>query len=138
MEPFWVALEQIAPYLFPGEESLKEGYRIEEKEMEKIEQFTNCIFCGCCYSACPVIARDPSYLGPAALAKLCRFVQDPRDKRSFSNWSAINKESGAWGCDTVFRCNDVCPKKVRPADGIEALRRKLVIEKIKRLFRFKR
>jgi len=138
LKPFWDALHQIAPYLFPGEPSLNRGYRIEDKEMEKIDQFTNCILCGCCYSTCPVIARDRKYLGPAALAKLYRFLRDPRDKRPFSNWSQVNRESGVWGCDTVFRCNDSCPKKVRPADGIEALRRKLVIEKVKRLFKFKR
>jgi succinate dehydrogenase / fumarate reductase iron-sulfur subunit len=106
--------------------------------MEKIGQYINCILCGCCYSACPVASRDSRYLGPAALAKLSRFVQDPRDKRPFSNWSKVDTDGGVWGCDTVFKCNEVCPKEVRPADGIESLRRKLVIEKIKRFFRMKR
>jgi succinate dehydrogenase / fumarate reductase iron-sulfur subunit len=41
---------------------------------------------------------------------------------------------GVWGCDTVFRCNDVCPKDVRPADGIAVLRRKIIAGKTKRLF----
>jgi succinate dehydrogenase / fumarate reductase iron-sulfur subunit len=137
MEPFFEAMRQIEPYLHPESDILEKGYRIEEKEMEKIFQYINCILCGCCYSACPVASRDERYLGPAALAKLYRFVRDPRDRRPFSNWSRVNTEGGVWGCDTVFKCNEVCPKNVRPADGIEALRRKLVIEKIKRIFRFK-
>jgi len=135
MDPFWEALHKIEPYLTSGEETLEKEYPIEEQMMERIEQFTNCILCGCCYSACPVVSRDERYLGPAALAKLYRFVKDPRDKRPFSRWSKVNAEGGIWGCDTVFKCNDVCPKKVRPADGIEGLRRKLLVEKIKRLFR---
>ncbi|UCC38372.1 MAG: succinate dehydrogenase/fumarate reductase iron-sulfur subunit [Candidatus Aminicenantes bacterium] len=138
MEPFFEAMRQIEPYLHPEGGLLEKGYRIEEREMDKIFQYINCILCGCCYSACPVISRDERYLGPAALAKLYRFVKDPRDKRPFSNWSRVNTEAGAWGCDTVFKCNEVCPKSVRPADGIEALRRKLVVEKIKRIFKFKR
>ena len=138
MEPFFEAMHKIDPYLHPEGDLLEKGYRIEEKEMEKIFQYINCILCGCCYSVCPVISRDERYLGPAALAKLYRFVKDPRDKRPFSNLSRVNTEGGAWGCDTVFKCNEVCPKNVRPADGIEALKRKLVIEKIKRIFRFKR
>jgi succinate dehydrogenase / fumarate reductase iron-sulfur subunit len=77
-------------------------------------------------------------LGPAALAKLYRFVRDPRDSRPFADWSRVNTEGGVWGCDTIFACNEACPKEVRPADGIEALRRKLVVEKIKRLFRLGR
>ncbi len=137
MDPFFEAVRKIEPYIQTEEGFSKEGYRIEEKEMEKIFQYINCILCGCCYSACPVASRDERYLGPAALAKLYRFVKDPRDKRPFSNWSTVNTESGVWGCDTIFKCNEVCPKSVRPADGIEALRRKLVIEKVKRIFRFK-
>ncbi len=159
MEPFWQALERIKPYVMAeeegkgGERREKEelsltpeaeektiiptlsGYRIEEKEMEAIEAFTNCILCGCCYSACPVVSRDESYIGPIALAKLYRYVRDPRDRRSFQDWANIGTSSGLWGCDTVFRCNEVCPREVRPADGILALRRRYVWEKIKQIFK---
>ena len=135
MEPFWKALFAVEPYLFPGDTSPEKGHRIDDREMEKIEQFVNCIMCGCCYSACPVVARDERYLGPAALAKLYRFVKDSRDVRGYKRWSRVNTEAGAWGCDTVFKCNEVCPRKVRPADGIEGLRRKLVLGKIKSLFK---
>ena len=136
MSPFWEALHKIEPYLHGEEKILENGHRIDDRDMEKIFPFTNCVLCGCCYSVCPVASRDEGYLGPAALAKLYRFVKDPRDKRPFSNWSKVNTEAGVWGCDTLFKCNEVCPKKVRPADGIQALRRKLVVEKIRRLFRW--
>jgi len=138
MDPFFEALNKIEPYIESEADFSEGGYRIEEKEMDKILQYVNCILCGSCYSACPVASRDENYLGPAALAKLYRFVKDPRDKRPFSIWSKVNTEGGVWGCDTVFKCNEVCPKSVRPADGIEALRRKLIVEKIKRIFKFKR
>ena len=138
MDPFWEALLKIEPYLHPIEAATEKGHTVEDQEMDRIFQFINCVMCGCCYAACPVASRDERYLGPAALAKLYRFIRDPRDKRPFSNWSRVNTEAGIWGCDTVFKCNEVCPKDVRPADGIEALRRKMVVEKIKHLFRMKR
>ena len=138
MAPFWEALGKLEPYLIHGEESPEKGYRIDEAEMEKIERFTSCILCGCCYAACPVVSRDPRYLGPIALAKLYRFVRDPRDERPFGSWSRVNTEAGLWGCDTVFKCNEACPKEVQPAHGIEALRRKLLLEKIKRLIRLRK
>lgn len=137
LDPFWKALEKIAPYLHPGDKPEDEGHRIEEEEMEKIFQYITCILCGCCYSACPVASRDGAYLGPAALAKLCRFIKDPRDARSYESWAVVNAEDGVWGCDTVFQCNDVCPKDVRPADGILALRRKLFASEFKRIFKRK-
>jgi len=138
MEPFWEALRKIEPFLHPQDEILEKGHRIEEEQMEKIFQYINCIMCGSCFSACPVASRDERYIGPAALAKLYRLVRDPRDRRPFSSWSKVSTERGVWGCDTIFKCNEVCPKSVRPADGIEALRRRLVVEKVKRIFRFKR
>jgi len=137
LTPFWQALREVEPYLQPAESHPPKGYRIDAKQMEKIYQFINCILCGCCYSACPVVARGQGYFGPAALAKLYRFVRDPRDLRPFSQWEKIDKPQGIWGCDTVFRCHDVCPKDVRPADGIEGLRRKLIVEKLKKVFRRK-
>lgn len=138
MEPFWRALYSVEPYLQPGGDRPEAGYRIDDRVMEKIDQYANCILCGLCYSACPVVSRDERYIGPAALAKLYRFIKDPRDKRGDKRWFRVNTEAGAWGCDTVFRCNEVCPRYVRPADGIEGVRRALVGARITRLFKKRR
>ena len=135
MDPFWKAYERIQPYLQPEGNPPEKGHRVQEKQMDKINQFTNCILCASCFSACPVTSRDDDYLGPASLAKLFRFIKDPRDSRPFDSWSDVNSESGIWGCDTVFKCNEVCPKDVRPADGIQALRRRMILEIIKNIVR---
>lgn len=137
MEPFYGAMKTIQPYLVASGERSETGHRILEKRMESIYQYINCIWCGSCYAACPVASRDHRYLGPAALAKLYRFVKDPRDTRPASHWKIVDNEKGLWGCDTVFRCNEVCPKDVRPADGIEGLRRELVVYKTKNLLKKK-
>jgi len=134
-KPFWDAYNFIQPYLQPEGQAVPEkGPCVEEKDMEKVFQFITCILCGSCYAACPVATRDGRYLGPAALAKLYRFAIDPRDKRPWSALARVDNPTGVWGCDTVFRCNDVCPKEVRPADGIEGLRRKMVVDRTKHLF----
>ena len=135
MEPFWRALYSVEPYLQPEGERPEKGYRIDDRVMERIDKYVNCILCGLCYSACPVVSRDERYIGAAALAKLYRFIKDPRDKRGYKRWFRVNTEAGAWGCDTVFKCNEVCPRYVRPADGIEGVRRALVGAKVARLFK---
>lgn len=138
LDPFWEALLKIEPFLLSKGDVPEKGYRIEDEKIDRIFQYVNCILCACCYSACPVVSKRENYLGPAALAKLYRFVKDPRDKRSYKSWSRVDTDGGAWGCHTIFKCNDVCPKEVRPADGIEGLRRTLIVEKIKKFFPFKR
>ena len=135
MAPFWEAYRFVQPYLQPEGEAPAKGHRFEDAEFEDVFRLTNCILCLCCYAACPVVSREPQYLGPAALAKLHRFVRDPRDKRPYGSLSRVDQATGAWGCDTVFRCNDVCPKEVQPAHGIEGVRRALVGGKLKQIFR---
>jgi succinate dehydrogenase / fumarate reductase iron-sulfur subunit len=135
MEPFWNAYRAIEPYLQPEGPPPENGYRIKEAKLRDVFRTTTCILCACCYGACPVVSRDERYLGPAALAKLHRFLSDPRDKRPYKVLARVDTPTGAWGCDTVFRCNAVCPKDVLPAHGIEGVRRKLVVRKTKRVFR---
>jgi succinate dehydrogenase / fumarate reductase iron-sulfur subunit len=136
MEPFWDTLQQIQPWLHEITPTPEKERLMSPKEREKIDQYVNCIWCAACYGSCPVLARDEKYLGPAALAKLYRFVADPRDSRGDETLKIVNTESGAWGCDTILRCIDACPKNVRPTDGIEALRRNLIMRKFRRLFHF--
>jgi succinate dehydrogenase / fumarate reductase iron-sulfur subunit len=138
MTPFWEAYRRIEPYLHSEGDVPETGYRIEEKRMERVFQYITCILCASCYAACPVVSRDSRYVGPAALAKLHRFITDPRDKRTWESLKAMDDPTGAWGCDTVFRCNQVCPKEVEPADGIEGVRRTLVVQRLKHLRRGKR
>lgn len=126
MTPFWNMYEKVRPYLIRRNiDSDKEVLQTEE-ERARIDQYVNCILCACCYGACPVLSRDPDYLGPAALAKLQRFALDSRDERPTSFLDEVDNEQGVWGCDTVLRCIDACPKEVRPKDAIVGLRKSLL------------
>ena len=135
MKPFWNALHAVQPWLHEITAPPEKERLMSPKERDKIDQYVNCILCAACYGACPVLARDDKYLGPAALATLYRFVTDSRDERGDEVFEAANTDSGAWGCDIILRCIDACPKNVRPTDGIEALRRNLIVRKFRRLFR---
>ena len=66
------------------------------------------------------------------IRKLFRFAGDVRDKGHADSLDEADIESGTWGCDTVFKCVEACPKRVRPTDGIEALRRETVLRKSKK------
>jgi succinate dehydrogenase / fumarate reductase iron-sulfur subunit len=130
MTPFWKMYEKVRPYLIrKSPDPERESYQSEE-DRKRIDQFVNCILCACCYGACPVLSRDPEYLGPAALAKLERFISDSRDERPMRELELINTDKGVWGCDMVMRCIDACPKGVRPTDSIVSLRKRLLKYKI--------
>lgn len=127
MEHFYDLLDQIKPWISAGE-NVPEGGNLMSPEVEQqIEVYTNCILCATCHGACPVAARDETYLGPAALAKAWRFFIDPREPEAakLARLDAVNNKSGVGGCDVVFRCTAVCPKKVTPTQGILAQRREI-------------
>lgn len=132
MDPFWNAYKIIKPWLHEEEETPEKERLISPEDMEKIDQYINCILCACCYGACPVLGREEEYLGPAAIARLFRFLEDTRDKRDLAVIDRFNNEKGIWGCDTVFRCIDACPKDVRPTDGIAGVRRRYFVHRFKR------
>lgn len=134
MTSFWEMYEKVRPWLIRSSPDPEKEIRQSEEERARIDQFVNCILCACCYGACPVISRDPEYLGPAALAKLERFVLDSRDQRPGAFIDEVNNEHGLWGCDTVLSCIEACPKNVRPTDAIIDLRKRLLVEKAKKLF----
>ncbi len=134
MTPFWTMYERVKPYLIrrsPDPE--KEIYQSEE-DRKRIDQYVNCILCACCYGACEALRHEPGYLGPAALAKLQRFVLDSRDERPEKFLETVNNGTGVWACDTLFRCIDACPKEVRPTDAIVGLRKRLVKYRMKHMF----
>lgn len=134
MEPFWSAFESVRPWLHEKVEQRERENPMSPAERDRIDQYVNCILCACCYASCPVPGREDDYLGPAAMARLARFVEDVRDGRPSEHLDAIDSSKGAWGCDLVFRCRDACPKEVRPSDGVAALRRRLVRSRLTRPF----
>ncbi len=133
MTPFWNMYDKIQPYLIRTSPAPEKEILQSEAERQRIDQFVNCILCACCYGACPVLARDPKYMGPAAAAKLERFVLDSRDERPADVLESVNDEHGVWGCDTVFRCIDACPKDVRPTDAFVGLRQEIVKKRFQKM-----
>jgi succinate dehydrogenase / fumarate reductase, iron-sulfur subunit len=134
LTPFWNMYEQVKPYLIRKSPDPDKEIPQTEAERKAFDRHVACILCACCYGACPVLARNPDYIGPAALAKLERFILDSRDERPRSSLDAINDDKGLWGCDTILRCIEACPKDVRPTDSIVGLRKELLKYKMKKTF----
>jgi succinate dehydrogenase / fumarate reductase iron-sulfur subunit len=134
MEPFWEAYRKVEPWLHEPPTTPEKERLMSEENRKEIDQYISCILCACCYGSCPVLAREGDYTGPAALAKLYRFMADSRDTRPPGFAMKYDSGTGVWACHTVFRCVEVCPKDVRPTDGIEGLRRRMVMHRLKHPF----
>ena len=96
------------------------------EDVEKYLQFSYCIKCGLCYSACPSVGSDTKFPGPQALAQAYRYVADNRDDATQSRLDIVDNKHGIWRCQFAGSCSVVCPKGVDPALGIQLLRGHLV------------
>lgn len=113
-------LESIKPYLIAREpRRLDQGeYLQTPQQLERFEQFSDCINCMLCYSACPQFGLDANFVGPGAMALLQRYNADSRDGGAAQRAAVMNAEQGVWSCTAVGYCSVVCPKGVDPANAV--------------------
>jgi succinate dehydrogenase / fumarate reductase iron-sulfur subunit len=114
---FWEKNKSLKPWLVPKNEPGEREYRQSPQEMERLWKPANCIFCGTCYSLCPVVEADDSFVGPAAIARVgYRFLEDTRDGARKERAKTIVDEN-MWLCAHCYACS-YCPKHVDPHDLI--------------------
>jgi len=130
MSDFMDKLVEIKPWIIRSEEKpLEEGeYLQSPDELNLYRQFSMCINCMICYSACPVYGHDQSFLGPAAIALAHRYNMDSRDEGQDQRAEIIGSHEGIWGCTFVGECTRVCPKHVDPAAAIQRTKVQLTKE----------
>ena len=118
--PLFDSFPRAASYLRPSEANKKADV---PQELDHYVRFENCIECGLCVSACPVI-EIRQFMGPAGLAAYNREL-DKNPERSAELLPQVDTEQGAWGCDRHLACSAVCPTGVYPAKHIAMLQKKI-------------
>jgi fumarate reductase iron-sulfur subunit len=118
---FMQKLSAVKPWIIrDAEKPLAEGeYRQTPEQLDEYKQFSMCINCMLCYSACPVYGLDPEFIGPAAIALAQRYNLDSRDQGARQRHEVLSKHVGIWSCTFVGDCTKVCPKHVDPAGAIQ-------------------
>ncbi len=118
---FLTKLARVRPWLVRDEErSLADGEFLQTPEqLADYKQYSMCINCLLCYSACPIYRLEPDFIGPAALALAQRYNFDSRDQGADERMEELSRHEGIWACTFVGECSVVCPKHVDPAGAIQ-------------------
>ncbi len=96
-------------------------------ELRRILEATECINCGACTASCPTYWENEGYLGPAALVRAYRWMEDSRNSEIEERLAALDDEKdGVWGCNKFFNCLEACPKEIDTVGIIEALKRSVI------------
>jgi len=106
---------------------IKPGVKPEDGEFIRL---SDCIECGLCISACPIVTTTLDYLGPAPLAgALQHGLQGDKDLLAL-----VDSADGVWRCHHAFECTEVCPSNVEPGKKIMDLRKAVIRERFSNLF----
>jgi len=129
MSSFWNKVRAIMPWLAASSERSRSlGMQNQLTLRPGTYDFHNvdaCIMCGACVAACTSHEVSKGFLGPAALAKADRFLEDPREPETAKRLrlKELDQPDGMWDCVRCNLCVEVCPKDVRPMEAIIRLRR---------------
>ena len=115
----------------PREAGVRGRVSADARQLDEYKQFSMCINCMLCYSACPIYGLEPAFIGPAAIALAQRYNLDSRDEGSAERLEILSEHDGIWGCTFVGECTQVCPKHVDPAGAIQRYKLTAALEGLK-------
>lgn len=135
LDPFFEKYKRGLPYIVREKES---DYKSElpqtPEQFLEYEQYSMCIKCGLCMSACPIVGTDEQYMGPAPLAAVLRYNLDNRDQGSKYRLEIVNGDEGTSRCHFAGECSEACPKDVDPSFAIQILRKQGFYYEFKKIF----
>ena len=120
LDDFVRKIQSVKPWIIRKiEKDVADGTYLQSPEqLDEFKQYSMCINCALCYAACPVLANEPDFVGPAAIALAHRYNLDSRDEGNRESFDVLNAANGLWACSYANECSQVCPKHVDPAMAI--------------------
>jgi len=93
-------------------------WRMEQKDVDRVQEFRKCIECYLCQDTCHVL-RDhhmmDEFLGPRFFVHVAALEMHPLD--TADRVPALRTELGAGYCNITKCCTNVCPEKITITDN---------------------
>ena len=127
LAPFFEKYNSIKPYLITKGHPPDQERRQSPEAHHQFEDALRCILCACCTASCPINQNKETeaYVGPAALVRAFRYLFDSRDEGSAERIALLDDKDGAWGCQTLWKCTEVCPKEIPVTKQIAQIKRRI-------------
>ena len=119
--------KRIAP-LKPRPRDADGQYRMQQEDVDRVQEFRKCIECFLCQDVCHVL-RDRGgkgrFVGPRFMIRLASLEMHPLD--TADRIPATRKEFGSGLCNITRCCTEVCPEHIGITDnGIIPIKERIV------------
>ena len=122
---FFAKYRSVEPFLKPKQAPEEKEFVQSQAKRALYDDATKCINCSACYSACPVLEKNPRFLGPAAIVQAARFVFDSRDAGIDERVERLDQADAVWACENHFECTRVCPREIKVTKLINLTKREI-------------
>jgi succinate dehydrogenase / fumarate reductase iron-sulfur subunit len=116
--------------LLPQARDADGNHRMQQKDVERSQEFRKCIECFLCQDVCHVI-RDhednkAAFAGPRLFIRAAELAMHPLDTRT-DRAELVQAEHGIGLCNITKCCSEVCPEGIRITDNaIIAMKERVV------------
>ncbi len=93
-------------------------YRMQQKDVDRVQEYKKCIECFLCQDVCHVLrdhGRADRFVGPAFMVRLAALEMHPLDDAD--RVSEIRDELGSGMCNITRCCVEVCPESINITDN---------------------
>ena len=107
------------PPFAPGPKGSDGTYRMQQSDIDRVQEFHNCIECFLCQNVCHVI-RDheenkPSFAGPRLFIRYAELEMHPLDTND--RRELLQEQMGLGMCNITKCCTEVCPERIHITDN---------------------
>ena len=118
-----------------------EPLRMQQMDVDRIQEFRKCIECFLCQTVCHVLRdhdRKDIFFGPRQMIRLAGLSMHPHDVKDRAAF--IKEEAGVGACNITKCCTEVCPEDIHITDnGIIPLKERTAdtyFDPVRKLLRF--
>ena len=119
---------RIPPFKPGPKEADGRGYRMQQVDVDRVQEFRKCIECFLCQDVCHILRdqkKHDQFVGPRFMIHLAQLEMHPLDQED--RIPRIKDEYGSGMCNITKCCTEVCPEHIHITDnGIIPLKERVV------------
>jgi NAD-dependent dihydropyrimidine dehydrogenase PreA subunit len=100
------------------DEAAPRPFRMQQMDVEKIQEFRKCIECFLCQDVCHVLRdhnRKDGFFGPRHMVRIAALEMHPLD--DLNRPKQLKGEAGGGFCNITKCCTEVCPEHIHITDN---------------------